>query len=796
MILYLGFLLSSIEAAVQVSSPCEYQSSTTANCSNLSLRMLPIQLHDDTIILDASDNRIVIIPDDAFAGRSQRKLTHIDLSRNIISIVTKGSFRGVENLEVLNLKHNKIKYLHPDTFKNHQKLSFLYLSINRMSFLDDDSFLNLPTQNISLYLDFCMINNFTSDTFGSAPNMKLLNLAHNNLISINNHAFKNLNHLTSLDLSNNQIQKFGSLVFEMNHGLKNPELDQNSEVLENVTLQTTSLLVLDISNNQLEYLPEIIFKGLTSLQKLYISRNKLRELNTDTFATLEHLRILHIDYNRLRKIDDKLFLNLNNLVELLLNNNELESLHNVFSNLRHLKVLDISNNKIKILHQDDFGFSKELVKLNLGENLLTLIPSYAFVPLTNLEELFLCHNKIQSFGPTVFDTTTKLRILNVCCNHIKYLSEDQFRTLTNLEQLDLSENRINLLSKHMLVNLQNLKSLVVGKNEMKQINLDIFSELHNLLTLFVNENKIQRIYYSSLDHLKNLARIDLSGNLLSCNCSLHGIWKFCQETGICSKISCISGKSKELKIWDEVMNKMICDPEEITLLTEDVSLSVQGASHGTNNMSIHLLHPVHENQTSSENSSLRVDNASDDLEISVAELSAIICISVLIIVGVLSVLIVRYIRNKKTQMKEPTKAPEYIDVLPNINEVHSDEILVNNTYYSPSHYDSLNSNPESRAHVTSGGNIAEQRKIRSNDTPPQLPSRIFDRNARNIHTIVGFNDNKQTTTCDSMQQPEIKENPYTPESRIREKWLHNLNVNQRQPQNTSEVIYHHYEEIE
>jgi hypothetical protein len=49
------------------------------------LRNLPLELRLDTTVLDVSDNNIVIANGKALIGNAERKLTHIDPSRNRIS---------------------------------------------------------------------------------------------------------------------------------------------------------------------------------------------------------------------------------------------------------------------------------------------------------------------------------------------------------------------------------------------------------------------------------------------------------------------------------------------------------------------------------------------------------------------------------------------------------------------------------------------------------------------------------------------------------------------------------------
>jgi leucine-rich repeat transmembrane neuronal protein 1/2 len=78
---------------------------------------------------------------------------------------------------------------------------------------------------------------------------------------------------------------------------------------------------LDLSNNQLESLPENIFQNLQQLQKLDISYNHLSSLHENIFTSLRNLKEFNLANNRLGSLPESLA-NLTNLEWINLAGNE------------------------------------------------------------------------------------------------------------------------------------------------------------------------------------------------------------------------------------------------------------------------------------------------------------------------------------------------------------------------------------------------------------------------------------------------------------------------------------------
>ncbi|KZS07806.1 SLIT protein [Daphnia magna] len=107
-----------------------------------------------------------------------------------------------------------------------------------------------------------------------------------------------------------------------------------------------NLRILRLSNNQLQYIPDLVFATLGHLQRLDLSHNQLTAVGKRTLRGLNSLRNLQLDNNQLTCIDEAALRSQKELEILTLNNNNLTSLpRDLFEPLSRLRVLRLSENK-------------------------------------------------------------------------------------------------------------------------------------------------------------------------------------------------------------------------------------------------------------------------------------------------------------------------------------------------------------------------------------------------------------------------------------------------------------------
>ncbi|CAK9325850.1 unnamed protein product [Citrullus colocynthis] len=191
-------------------------------------------------------------------------------------------------------------------------------------------------------------------------------------ISLNSLPNPNLNLATicKLDLSNNNLQS----------------------IPESLTARLLNVMVLDVHSNQLKCLPNSI-GCLGKLKTLNASGNLIATL-PKTLQDCRSLEELNVNFNKLTKLPEKLGFELTNLKKLSVNSNKLIYLPNSISHLTNLRVLDARLNCLTSL-PDDLENLIKLEVLNISQNFhhLQSLP-YSIGLLLSLVELDISYNRI------------------------------------------------------------------------------------------------------------------------------------------------------------------------------------------------------------------------------------------------------------------------------------------------------------------------------------------------------------------------------------------------------------------
>ena len=175
-------------------------------------------------------------------------ITSLDLSRQGITSLKEGDFRGLSNLQTLNLSNNSLSILSSGVFTGLTNLQTLNLSNNSLSTL-------------------------SSGVFTGLTNLQTLNLSNNSLSTLSSGVFTGLTNLQTLNLSNNSLSTLSSGVFT---GL-------------------TNLQTLNLSNSSISSLPSGVFSELTNLQILNLNSNPvLATLSSNVFTGLDKLNELYL----------------------------------------------------------------------------------------------------------------------------------------------------------------------------------------------------------------------------------------------------------------------------------------------------------------------------------------------------------------------------------------------------------------------------------------------------------------------------------------------------------------------
>ncbi|CAB1447708.1 unnamed protein product [Pleuronectes platessa] len=208
--------------------------------------------------------------------------------------------------------------------------------------------------------------------------------------------------------------------------------------------------------------PDDIFQ-LDDLSVLDLSFNQLTEIPRD-LENSRNMLVLNLSHNGIDSIPNQLFINLTDLLYLDLSDNKLDSLPPQMRRLVHLQTLVLNNNPLMHAQLRQLPAMVALQTLHLRNTQRTQsnMPT-SLEGLTQLADVDLSCNDL-SRVPECLYTLGSLKRLNLSSNQISELSLciDQW---TQLETLNLSRNQLSSLPS-AICKLSKLKKLYVNSNKL------------------------------------------------------------------------------------------------------------------------------------------------------------------------------------------------------------------------------------------------------------------------------------------------------------------------------------------
>ncbi|NXP16189.1 TLR7 protein, partial [Thinocorus orbignyianus] len=286
-----------------------------------------------------------------------------------------------------------------------------------------------------------------------------LDLSRNNIFFINPSDFQGLSSVRCLNLSGNAIsQTLNGSEFSALPGLKYLDFSDNRiDLLFSTAFKELQLLeILDLSNNKYYFLAEGVShtlsftKNLAHLKKLMMNENEI-STSINTGMESKSLQILEFRGNRLDVLwmDGNarylsFFKNLTSLEQLDISFNSLSFLpHGVFEAMPPgLRILNLTNNKMKSFNWGKLQYLKQLVTLDLSNNLLSTVPRELSNCSSTLQELMLRNNRIQRLTKHFLRGAFKLQYLDLSANKIEIIKKSSFpeNVINNLKVLLLHGN--------------------------------------------------------------------------------------------------------------------------------------------------------------------------------------------------------------------------------------------------------------------------------------------------------------------------------------------------------------------
>ncbi|XP_059627273.1 receptor-like protein EIX1 [Cornus florida] len=355
------------------------------------------------------------------------------------------------------------------------------------------------------YLDLSN-NNFTGshipEFIGSFSRLQYLDLSVDDFEGTIPNQFGNLSELRSLDLGYNYELSVKSYL----HGIISPQLPlTNSSAL--------SLAVLDLSSN---YFNSSIYSWLfnfnTSLVHVDLSENNLQGLIPDSFRNLNSLAYLHLSYNQLEGGIPKSIGNCTSLQTLNLGWNQLSSLPDL-TRLSSLRVLDLSNNRLTGSLPKNIGQLFMLEILDVSSNSLQgTISETHLSNLNNLKHLGLSDNSLSLDFSSDWNPPSQLDVINLRSCLLGPRFPNWLLTQNNYSHLDISNSGISDIVPREFWNLSPILSYInLSSNHMN----GMVPDLTSLKTVFYPEIDLSYNRFECQMPLSppNITALNLSKNM-------------------------------------------------------------------------------------------------------------------------------------------------------------------------------------------------------------------------------------------------------------------------------------------
>ncbi|XP_059057262.1 toll-like receptor 6 [Achroia grisella] len=345
---------------------------------------------------------------------------------------------------------------------------------------------------------------FHRDAFRGLTDLRILDMADNNIFTLPSEIFCPLVNLKDLSVTHNRLQEISTLGFsDWGGGPTAPGKSCN-----------TVLETLDMSHNEISSLPDNGLSSLRALQKLLLQNNRILTIANRAFVGLNNLQILNLSTNALTTLPPEMFQSSRDIKQIHLNKNWLSVLApTLFEGLDQLHTLDLSVNQLtsEWINADTFSGLVRLIVLNLSHNSITKIDALLFHDLNSLQYLNLEYNYISHLVDGVFSNLRNLYLLSLAHNNITKVNSSDFANLYVLNQLLLDGNRITKIDLRSFENITKLHDLGLSGNHLSEVP-EAIKTLRFLIYLDLSMNRITKVSTSNFKSLDDLYRLQLAGN--------------------------------------------------------------------------------------------------------------------------------------------------------------------------------------------------------------------------------------------------------------------------------------------
>ncbi|XP_071038445.1 protein slit isoform X1 [Parasteatoda tepidariorum] len=347
-------------------------------------------------MVDCSGKRLRDIPENIPSFT-----TELRLNNNVIpKIKANGIFKKLQNLAKLDLSNNEISEIDDGAFHGANQLTDLLLTENKLKEVTAKMFngiSNLKTLMLRTNLLTCVSN----DTFTSLGSLQLLSLYDNRITHIMAGAFDKMPALTTLNLLANPLKCTCRLRW-LSDWLKRSNIVNGNPRCQ-APMSLKDIPIKDVEKKEFECdigMEEEEGCGATLTCPLgctctgtvvHCSRRKLKASPRNIPPTTTEL---YLDVNDISRMPEDLNI-FKDLERLDLSNNQITVLpNNIVSNLSKLSTLILSYNKLQCIQVDSLLGLKSLRILSLQGNDISMIPDGAFRELVSITHIALGANPL------------------------------------------------------------------------------------------------------------------------------------------------------------------------------------------------------------------------------------------------------------------------------------------------------------------------------------------------------------------------------------------------------------------
>ncbi|XP_076345557.1 uncharacterized protein LOC143244543 isoform X2 [Tachypleus tridentatus] len=262
----------------------------------------------DLVVLILQRNNIKVIEEKAFHGLYSLKVLEINSNKLEKFPV---AIKSLPHLRELTFADNKISYLPEDSFKHNPQLTLLEMGQNPIADVEQRTFSNLPDLKELILREAQKLREFPN--LSGTTSLEHLRLDRGLLDFVPRRLCAQTPHLKSLILKSNRLFKLPVLLNCTELRLIDLSYNNIVHLEESAFRKQNKLIDLFLGDNHIERIGRNAFAGLNNLHVLDLKNNRIIHIDHDAFLPVSELRDLNLGNNYFSTLPTKGLHNLRQL---------------------------------------------------------------------------------------------------------------------------------------------------------------------------------------------------------------------------------------------------------------------------------------------------------------------------------------------------------------------------------------------------------------------------------------------------------------------------------------------------